>query len=313
MMVILFVIWSNSFTAIKHCREVFSPIELVAARFIPVAVFSLLYHLASARRRRETAGILKSIPLRIASMGFLGVISYNFFLYLGQSEIKPGAAALVTALAPLFTLVLAMIFLKERATARRITGVMTALAGMIIVVGWGRVGLGKMIHIDHADMIYMLIASLAPLSWSFYTILGKNLTQRLPASSITFLPIVIGSVPLMLVMTPSFFSKMAGMEASHWIALLYLIIFCTILGFYMWNLALRHLDAGSVASYIYLNPPMAALFGWLLFGEEVTVWFLAGGAVVLVGLYLAQKDNGSEPRQGTYGTETGTSPKTGGP
>ena len=68
----------------------------------------------------------------------------------------------------------------------------------------------------------------------------------------------------------------------------------TLLGFFVWNYALRHLPASSVASFIYLNPPFAALFGWLLFGEEVTRWFLAGSAIVLAGLWLAQK----RPRPG---------------
>ena len=48
------------------------------------------------------------------------------------------------------------------------------------------------------------------------------------------------------------------------------------------------LPATSVASFVYLNPPFAALFGYLFFGEEVTILFLLGGAVVLTGLSLAQ-------------------------
>ena len=86
--------------------------------------------------------------------------------------------------------------------------------------------------------------------------------------------------------------KTALMEPSHWYALAYLSFASTLLGLFVWNFALRHLPASTTSSFIYLNPPFAAFFGWLLFGEEVTLWFLAGSAVVLAGLYLAQSRPG---------------------
>jgi drug/metabolite transporter (DMT)-like permease len=81
------------------------------------------------------------------------------------------------------------------------------------------------------------------------------------------------------------------MDITHWIALAHLGILCTIIGFWIWITALKYMPATSVASFIYLNPPFAALFGWLFFDEEITVFFLLGSAVVISGLYLAQSKN----------------------
>jgi drug/metabolite transporter (DMT)-like permease len=294
MMVGLFVIWSNAFTAIKHLRELFGPMELVLARFLPVLVISSLCLLSRSGTRKETIDLIRQAPLKLVGMGLFGVAGYNFFIYLGQSEIKPGAAALVTTLAPLFTLILAIIFLKERIVPRRIAGILLAFAGLVIVLRWGRVGMGRITSIENADVKYMLLATLAPLSWSFYTILGKNLlTDRSPAV-VTCLPVVIGTILLIPLADREFFSRFSAMQSSHWFALAYLSFASTLLGFFVWNYALRHLSASSVASFIYLNPPFAAFFGWLLFGEEVTPWFLAGSAVVLAGLYLAQKRQAGE-------------------
>ena len=292
MMVGLFVIWSNAFTAIKHLREVFGPMELVLARFLPVLAVSVVCLMSRRTIRKETFATIKSAPLKLFGMGIFGVTGYNYFIYLGQSEIKPGAAALVTTLAPLFTLILAILFLKEKAMPKRIVGMLIAFAGLFIVLKWGRIGLGLITGMENADVKYMLLATLAPLSWSFYTILGKDLLSSRSPSVVTCLPMVIGTLPLLFLATPEFFGKISSMEPSHWFALAYLSFASTLLGFFIWNLALRYLPASSVASFIYLNPPFAAFFGWLFFGEEVTLWFLAGSAVVLAGLWLTQKRPG---------------------
>ncbi len=292
MMVGLFVVWSNAFTAIKHLREIFGPMELVLARFLPVIVVSVICLMSRRPIREETLETVREAPLKLIGMGLFGVTGYNYFIYLGQSEIKPGAAALVTTLAPLFTLILAILFLKEKVVLKRVAGMLIAFAGLFIVLRWGKVGMGRITGVENADVKYMLLATLAPLSWSFYTILGKDLLSNRSPAVVTCLPVVLGTLPLLFLATPGFFAKAALMEPSHWYALAYLSFASTLLGFFVWNFALRHLPASTTSSFIYLNPPFAAFFGWLLFGEEVTLWFLAGSAVVLAGLYLAQSRPG---------------------
>jgi drug/metabolite transporter (DMT)-like permease len=289
LLVLLFVIWSNSFTAIKHLRGIFPPMELVLARFLPVSIFCAAYLLLSAKRRGESVEILKSSWLKLAGLGLFGVVGYNYFLYVGQSEIKPGAAALLTTLAPLFTLLLAIPLLKERVPLKRTVGILVAFAGLYIVVGWGRVGLGRVSGVFRADVRYALITALAPLSWAIYTIIGKDLVKRYSPVTVTYLSLVIGTIPLLLAWGPHFLPTISSMGWTYWAALLYLALFCTIIGFWLWVIGLDVLPATTVASFIYLNPPLAALFGWMFFGEEITAMFLAGSAVVLAGLYLAQR------------------------
>lgn len=289
LLVLLFVIWSNSFTAIKHLRGILAPMELVLARFLPVSIFCLAYLLLSARRRAECALIIRNAWLKLLGFSVFGVVGYNYFLYVGQSEIKPGAAALLTTLAPIFTLLLAVPLLKERVPLRRTIGILIAFAGLYIVVAWGRVGLGRVTGISHAEVRFALITALAPLSWSIYTIIGKDLLKRYSPVTVTYLALTIGTIPLLAAAGPRFISTITSMGWTYWIALAYLSLFCTIIGFWIWNTGLKVLPATSVASFIYLNPPFAALFGWMLFGEEITVMFLVGSAVVLAGLYLAQR------------------------
>ncbi len=288
LLVLLFVIWSNSFTAINHLRGILSPMELILARFFPVSLFCLAFLLLKKERRTESVEILRYEPLRIIGMGLTGVAGYNYFLYLGQSEVKPGAAALLTTLAPLFTLILAIIILREKVPLRRTVGIILAFAGLYFVVRWGKVGLGHVTDISHAEVRYALITALAPLSWSLYTIIGKDMVKNRSPLTVTYLSLIIGTIPFLLAASTRFFATVSGMSLTHWIALFHLSVLCTLVGFWIWITALRYLPATSVASFVYLNPPLAALFGWLFFQEEITVLFLVGSAVVLLGLYLAQ-------------------------
>jgi drug/metabolite transporter (DMT)-like permease len=290
LLVLLFVIWSNAFTAIKYLREVMSPMELVLARFLPAAVFCLVYLLAVPRLRKESAWILRKAPARLAAMGLTGVAGYNFFLYIGQSEIKPGAAALLTTLAPLFTLLGAVVFLRERVPFRRVLGILIAFAGLYVVVRWGKVGLGRVIGISHAELRYVLITALAPLCWTIYTIVGKNLLAKTSAVTVTYLTIIIGTLPFLAAAGRPFFNALASFSPLHWIALAHLTVLCTLVGFWIWFAALKSMPATSVASFVYLNPPFAALFGSLFFHETITGFFIFGAAVVLFGLYLVQSN-----------------------
>jgi drug/metabolite transporter (DMT)-like permease len=288
LLVLLFVIWANSFTAIKYLLETLDPMELVLARFLPVSVFCLLYLLLSPGRRRDTVSILRSAPLGVIAMGLTGVAGYNFFLYTGQGGVKPGAASLLTTLSPLFILVLAILFLKERVPTRRVLGIVLAFAGLYLVVRWGRVGLAGIASVEGAELRYVLVTALAPLSWSIYTIVGKSLLGRASPVVVTYLTLVIGTLPFLAFADADFFRTMAAFSWEQWAALAHLSVLCTIVGFLIWVAALSRLPATEVASYVYLNPPLAALFGHFLFGEEITGLFVLGSAVVLFGLWLAQ-------------------------
>ncbi len=288
LLVLLFVIWSNAFTAIAYLREVMTPMQLVLARFLPAAVFCLVYLLAVPGARRESAAALKTAPLRLIVMGLTGIAGYNFFLYIGQSEIKPGAAALITTLAPLFTLLGAIVFLREQVPWRRTLGILVAFAGLYVVVRWGRVGLGRVTGISHAELRYVLITALAPLCWTIYTIMGKNVLKRTSAVTVTYLTIIVGTLPFLPAANRSFLDALGSFTPTHWIALAHLTVLCTLVGFWIWFAALKSMPATSVASFVYLNPPFAALFGGLFFNETITGFFVFGAALVLFGLYLAQ-------------------------
>ncbi|TFG74296.1 MAG: hypothetical protein E4H23_12215 [Chrysiogenales bacterium] len=62
---------------------------------------------------------------------------------------------------------------------------------------------------------------------------------------------------------------------------------CTILAYTFWNIAIKHWHASNVSLFVYLNPPLTAIFTYLFFGIGITLYFFVGGTIMLAGIVLA--------------------------
>ena len=296
LVLVLFVIWGNSFLAIDALLAQpgrigpFQWQELVVARFLPVMLICLGYCLGF--RFHESLALLRRHGLRLLIMGLLSVEGYNCFLYYGQQHgIAPAIAALTISLNPLFMMALGSIILGERLTSRRWLGFFISLGGLVMV------SLGK----GGGGVTYPLlvaVTAVAPLSWVFYSILGKPIHEEGSPLLATFLSLILGSLPLLLGLSPRLLGKAWGMSLGQWGLLGFLSILCTIVGFALWNWLLKHLPASTVGFTVFLNPPLATLFSYLFLGKIPAALQILGGAVLLAGIFLALTGKQREPSSG---------------
>ena len=289
----LFAIWSNSFIAIGYLlgsdrtEAQFTWVGLTVARFLLIAPVCAAY--CFTRRRRESLRILRSHPSRLLASSLLAVPAYNLTLYYGQEHGIPAPiASLTTALLPLFVLVLARIFLHERLTRRHLLGFGVSVAGMCIVASAGKGTL------EHAYALLVVITALAPLSWSLYTVLARPLAGRVDFLVWTYLSITVGSVFLMPLLPGAAWDEWSTLTAPGWIALIYLSVPCTVLGFAVWTWLLKHLPASTVGLTVFLNPPLTTVSKLVLgalapavFVFTVTGRDVLGGVLALIGLAIA--------------------------
>ena len=86
---------------------------------------------------------------------------------------------------------------------------------------------------------------------------------------------------------------------ESWIAVAYLALIGSALAFTLYLFALQHLSAAVSSLYTYINPVVAILLGWLLLGEQLSAWELAGMAVTITGVWLVNqgyRTAGATPR-----------------
>ncbi|TFG74557.1 MAG: DMT family transporter, partial [Chrysiogenales bacterium] len=268
LLILTFLIWSNSFIAIKVLLARMSAFDLLRLRFIPVAIIS--WGLMVLFFRAEAWQIVKAHPIRVTLGGLLMVISYNLFLNSGMKYVQPNAASLLIALNPLLTLLLAVRFLHEPFTRRRLLGTVVTFIGLALVVLLGRVGASGGTWIALEKVPYALLVLGGPLSWAAATVIIKPALKNHSPPVFNFVSLAIGSLPLLFFIDRPFIQKILSLSPLEYGAAAFLSLACTILAYTFWNIAIKHWHASNVSLFVYLNPPLTAIFTYLFFGIGIT-------------------------------------------
>jgi drug/metabolite transporter (DMT)-like permease len=282
-MLILFVIWSNSFHAISYFRSRLgiSALALLTLRYGPVLPFCAAYCLMKRRSLRQ---LLSRHGGRVLAMGLCMVPIYNLALNWGQGRVPPATASLIITMNPVFTFILAVLFLRERASLTKVAGLAVSFLGVYLLIHAQDAAFGR------AYLLSALVVLIAPLAWASSTVAGKPIAERMDPLLLTFAATGIGSLPsfvLLLVNAGGVHRIIATLPPVGWAAFLHLSILCTLVGFAVWFWALRRLPASTVAAFVFLNPPLTALFG-AVWGTERLHWATAAfGAVILAGVALS--------------------------
>jgi drug/metabolite transporter (DMT)-like permease len=282
-MFLLFVIWSNSFHAISYFRQHLGTgaMALVTLRYGPVTPFCLVYCLV---KWRETRLLLATQGWRVLLMGLLMVPAYNLALNWGQGRVPPATASLIITMNPVFTFLLAMLFLGERARWNKFVGLAVAFAGVYLLVR------SQHAHFGVGYLLSALVVLIAPLAWASSTVLAKPVAGRSDPLLLTFAATGIGSLAFSVALAfnhGGVHHTLATLPAIGWAALLHLSILCTLVGFAVWFWALQHLPASTVSAFVFLNPPLTALFG-AVWGTERVGWStVVFGCITMAGVALS--------------------------
>lgn len=275
------VVWAGAFAAIKALLDHGTPAEDVAIlRYLVAAPgFAVVLWLA-----RGLPGLGRGDFLRILGAGVLVVAGYHLSLNVGQRYTTAGTAALVVALAPSMTLGLSVAIGLERLTARRTTGLAVAFAGVAVVI---LLGAGEELSVENARGPLIVLG--APLAFALYNILLRPLLGRYGVLPLTAATSLVGTLALLPLARPSTVEGLATMSTGDLALVLYLGVVCTLLGYVGWNVGLRGFGPTRAVTYAYGIPPLAVVVGALTLDEPVTAWLIAGGALVLAGVALAQR------------------------
>jgi drug/metabolite transporter (DMT)-like permease len=282
LLVLVTLVWGNSFIAIKHVVQYVSPLELVSVRFVPVALIFAAWLLPT--RGHEVRQLVKAEWWRLALLGLTGAVLYNAFLGWGETHVPAGTASLIIALNPAFTYGLSVITLGERFVWRRALGMAVAFLGLFIIVRWGS---GRPIGLDDAG--YAFITMLAPICWAVYTVLGKSVVARHPPLLVTGVAMMFAGLFSLAFVRPSLLVQLPSLPTSFWWAVLFLAVLCTVFAFGVWFGALQRMPAGRVAGFVFLVPMFAVTFSRFLLNEPITVALLLGACILIGGVWLVNR------------------------
>ena len=282
-LVLITILWGNSFIAMKHAVQFLTPVELTILRFIPVAVaFAAL--LLPTQRISFWAMVRKEWPILIL-LGLTGAVGYNIFVMTGSQRIAAGTTSLIVpSLNPILTFILSIIFLKERPTVKKVLGLIFASIGLYIIV---RYASGE--RIDFSYLRYVFITTLAPLCFAIYTILGKPLVARYPPLQVTGGAMMAAVIPLVFLIDGDLIAKLPTLPPTVWLSIAFLSFLCTVFALIVWFWALQQMEASKASSFTYLVPLFGVSFSQVILGEPITLALIIGGAILLGGVYIVNR------------------------
>jgi drug/metabolite transporter (DMT)-like permease len=227
---------------------------------------------------------------RLAAMGVVGFAGAFALGHWGLARSTATNAALLIIVEPVSILLLGPVVLGERLTRREKVGAALAVAGSAVVVVNGIPG------VTHALMPHWrgdLLLVLSGVAYGSYSLIGRQVVLRHGPLDVTARSIVWGG----LAMVPLAAAEWAAgsrpaLSPAGALGVLYLGLVITALGYLLWNWALARVDASRAAVFIAVQPIAGALLGIVLLKEPLTVFTVAGGALVVTGLWLTATGRG---------------------
>jgi drug/metabolite transporter (DMT)-like permease len=277
--------WGISFVATKAALREVSPVTLIFTRFaLGVAVLFLILKL-----RRESLVPPRDTWPMLALMGFVGIFLHQMIQAHALTLTTAVRTGWLIGLTPIWSAVLAAAFLGEGFGPRKVVGLLLGTVGALLVMTRGELS-SRVLALPATRGDLLILAS--TVNWAIYSIMGRKTLKRLGSTRATTAAMFAGWAMLV-----PFFVSTAGwqeyraLSSTSVIAVVFLGVGCSGLGYLFWYAALERLETSQVAAFLYLEPLVTLMSAVALLGESVAVSTIVGGLLVLVGVLIVQTES----------------------
>jgi drug/metabolite transporter (DMT)-like permease len=287
----LYIVWGSTYLAIRIAVETIPPFFHASLRFLISGVILLVW--------RKLAG--DSLPTRrqwlsLAIIGTLLLLGGNGLVSWAEQTIPSGVAALIIGAVPMFLVV---------AEALRPHGVKPTLRGIIgLLIGFGGiyllVGPSELTGTSHLNPLGVIALLVACLLWAIGSVYSKSADLPKSALMMTGAEMLMGSISLMIVslgtgeLNGFRFEQVSG---SSWLALTYLILLGSMIGFVSYIWLLQNAPISLVATYAYVNPLVAVFLGYIILQEPLTPRTLLAAGVIIGSVIFINSGRRPEVRK----------------
>ena len=275
-LLIVYVVWGSTYLAIRVAvREGagFPPFFMAMMRVAAASAFLLGW----ARLRRERLRLTRAEFVLLAGSGLLLWVGGNGLVTWAEMRASSGLAALLVAAMPIWGELISMAWDRRPPAPKMAGSILLGFLGVGLLT-WPILRSGI-----RADVLAVAALLAAPLFWALGSIWYQRRRTALSTRAVAGWQQLLGGAGF-LVMVLLRGEPLPTPTGQAWLAWGYLTVFGSVIAFTAYMTTLQRLPYRIVMTYAYANPVIAVFLGWLLLGEAVTGWTLAGAALVVAGV-----------------------------
>ena len=279
-LIAVLLIWAFNYVAGKIALRHIDALSLASMRLPLAALLMLPIYFAQGRR----TSLRRDDLWTFAYLGFFGVVINMGCYTLGLSRTTSEHSVVVMALGPVMVLLLAAALKIERLTAAKFTGMVISFLGVTVLETEHGASLRSPLLLGD------LITFFGITGFAIYTVFAKRIAMRYDAVAMNTYTVVAGA----LIALPVALRQMVHLQWGSvgwigWAGMFYMAGFSTVASYTIFSWVLRHMEPSRVAAINYVQPVVVILISIPLLGERPTQHLLAGAALVLLGVYLAER------------------------
>ncbi len=273
LMLISSALVSTSFTVGKAITNGLDPAILTLVRFFLAALIFL-----PLIWKRYTLAIPSFKVICRYSIISGALVLFFWLMFLSLRYTSALNTGVIFTLVPGISGIYSALLLKERLGVYRLSALILAMTGAIIVIFHGDITRILTMKFNYGDLLFFC----GCLSMALYTPLIKLFHRGEPMAVVTFWILVTGCIWLLLFSIPAL-SETSWREINPevWLGIIYLAIFCTIITFFLTQVATMYIGPTRVMAYSYLYPPLVILLNWFS-GQPLPPAFTLFGAVIII-------------------------------
>jgi drug/metabolite transporter (DMT)-like permease len=270
----VYLIWSSTYLVMQIVVSELPPLLMASIRYASAGLVML-----AIAKQRGVAWPTARQWLRVAPVGALLFLGGNGFVAIAELSVSSGGAAVVCAMMPLWTGVLAAVT-GERPSRREWISLVIGFVGVLVLMGGPSLA-GKPLHV----MLLLLV----PVSWSLGSVLARRLgkTMKIETLMSSAMQMITGGAALALGAIGRGERLPAHASTHAWLALGYLVVFGSLIAFTAYNWLLRNTRSVVATSYAYVNPILAVLFGAAFSGEVIGLTTVIANVLIVGAVALA--------------------------
>jgi drug/metabolite transporter (DMT)-like permease len=288
-MLVLILFWGSSFVVVKvTLEEGLTPIAVATFRFlIAGALFITVLLVDKARNRSHRLLIAKKDAPVLLLLALTGVTFFFIAQYTGIEMAGASVAAiLVTLLAPILITVFSARVFMEHLARRQVFGIGTAAVGAFTVIVGGTVSFEN----NPRFLLGSLILLATPFLWTVYSLVGKKIIETYNAFLVVSYVNALGGLCLVpFSFAEGSLSQILAMSLHAWLAILFLSITCSVVGYYIWFYMLKQVGAAVTSSFLFAEPVITVVFAVWFVGEQLNLFILGGGILIFLGVWQVIK------------------------